>query len=147
MSGAADERAAEDLWRRTLAQIPSIYGRMVYLASLRNENTDRYEHHGLAARFSADQADRVLRDSHEEVFQEWLALSVREQKGDIDLYLSSIDDDKHLVIETWLKILPFQNLPPGRVRGVEADLFLTDFRVLLELLRTEYRAAGPDRGA
>src|SRR5947209_7527060 len=147
MKSSADERAAADLWQRTLGQLPSVYGRMVYLASLRNANSDRYEHHGLAARFSPQQSDTVLRASHEQVFQDWLALSVREQKADLDLYLSSLDDNKQLVVETWLKIMPFQNLLPARARGVEADLFLADFRVLLELLRNEYRAAGPDRGA
>jgi len=147
MKSSADEPAAADLWKRTLRQLPSTYGRMVYLASLRDANSDRYEHHGLAARFSPEQADAVLRASHEQVFQDWLALSVRDQKADIDLYLSSLDDDKQLVIETWLKIMPFQNLPPARALGVEADLFISDFRVLLELLRGEYRAAVPDRGA
>jgi hypothetical protein len=147
MKPGMDERAAVDLWERTLQQLPSTYGRMVYLASLRSANSERYEHHGLAMRFSPERADTVLRASHEQVFQDWLALSVREQKADIDLYLSSLDDNKQLVVETWLKIMPFHNLPPGRARGVEADLFLADFRVLLELLRNEYRAAVPDRGA
>ncbi len=147
MKSNADNRAAADLWQRTLDQLPCTYGRMVYLASLRSANSDRYEHHGLAARYSAEQADAVLRASHEQVFQEWLALSVREQKADLDVYLSSLDDDKQLVVETWLKIMPFQNLLPARIRGVEADLFLADFRILLELLRNEYRADVPDRGA
>lgn len=144
---SANEGAAQDLWRRTLQQIPSLYGRLVYLASLRHPNTDRYEHHGFAARFGEEKADRVLRSNHEEVFQDWLSLSVREKKDDLNTYLSSIDDNKRLVVETWLKIMPFRNLLPGAARGVEGDLFLVDFRVLLELLRSEYGAAEPDRGA
>jgi hypothetical protein len=143
----ANDLAAADLWRRTLEQVPSAYGRLVYLASLRNPNTNRYEHHGFAARFGEEQAERVLRSNHEEIFQDWLALGVREKKDDLDTYLSSIDDNKRLVVETWLKIMPFRNLQPGAARGVEADLFLADFRVLLELLRSEYGAAEPDRGA
>ena len=144
---SANDPAAEDLWRRTLLQVPSVYGRLVYLASLRNPNTNRYEHHGFAARFGEEQADRVLRRNHEDIFRDWLSLGVRETKGDLDDYLSSIEDNKRLVIETWLKIMPFRNLQPGAARGVEGDLFLADFRVLLELLRSEYGAAEPDRGA
>jgi hypothetical protein len=33
------------LWRRTLSQIPSQFGRIAWLASLRNPNTGVYEHH------------------------------------------------------------------------------------------------------
>ena len=40
--------AAADVWRHTLSQIPYLYGRLAYLGSLRNANTGRYEHHGLA---------------------------------------------------------------------------------------------------
>ncbi len=143
----ANDLAASDLWRRTLQQVPSMYGQLVYLASLRNHNTNRYEHHGLAARFGEEQADRVLRSNHEAVFQDWLSLSVREKKNDLDTYLSSIDDNKRLVVETWLRIMTFRNLLPGVARGVEADLFVADFRVLLQLLRSEYGAAEPDLGA
>jgi hypothetical protein len=144
---AGNDAAAGDLWRRTLEQIPTVYGRLVYLATLRNANSGRYEHHGLATRFSEDQAERVLNNSHEETFREWLALSLREQKGDLDSYLSSLDDDKRVVVETWLRIMPFRNLMPGSSSGVEADLYISDFRVLLELLKHEYGAAEPDRGA
>ena len=43
--------AASDLWRHTLSQIPSVFGRLVYLSSLRNPNTDSYEHHGFSQMF------------------------------------------------------------------------------------------------
>ena len=66
MKSSADDRAAADLWQRTLRQLPSTYGRMVYLASLRNANSDQYEHHGLAARFSAAQADADSIIAHKE---------------------------------------------------------------------------------
>src|SRR5216683_4844157 len=44
--GILERGAANDLWRHTLSQIPAVFGRMVYLAGLRN-GRGRYEHHGL----------------------------------------------------------------------------------------------------
>ena len=140
-------QAAVDLWSRTLERIPTEYGRLVYLASLRNPNSGLYEHHGLAARFSDLEANAVLRSSHEQVFLQWLALGLREQKADLDEYLSSLDDDKRLVTETWLRLMPFRNLMPDSARSAEADLYASDFRILLELLKGEYGAVEPDRGA
>lgn len=139
--------AAADLWHRTLSQIPSVYGRLVYMGSLRDGNTDRYAHHGLAMRYSEDEADRVLRKSHSQLFQDWLAMPLREQKQDMDGYLSSLNDDKRLVVETWLRVMPYRTVVPASARAVETDLFLSDFRILLELLRSEYGADAPDRGA
>ena len=46
-SAALDKSAASNLWRNTLSQIPSVFGRLVYVSSLRNSNNGRYEHHGL----------------------------------------------------------------------------------------------------
>ena len=69
--------ASDDLWRRTISQIPSIYGRLVYLGRLRNSDTGRYEHHGLAAMFDANLADSALRESHLGAFREWLVVGDR----------------------------------------------------------------------
>jgi hypothetical protein len=141
------DRAVEDLWRRTLDNVPTLYGRLVYLSSLRNPNSNRYEHHGLATRFGEPVADRILRASHEEVFQEWLAAGLPEQKADLDRYLSSLDDSRRLIIETWMRVSPYKALVPASARAVEIDLFQADFRFLMEALKNEYGAAEPDLGA
>ena len=38
---------ARSLWQHTLAHVPSAYGKLVYLASLRNTDTGKYEHFGV----------------------------------------------------------------------------------------------------
>src|ERR1700733_4646430 len=82
-----DRSAASDLWRNTLSQIPTVFGRLVYLASLRNPNNGNYEHHGLALVFGEDEANRALKDSHSTVFAGWLTFNLEQQKADLDLYL------------------------------------------------------------
>ena len=72
-----DRGAAADLWRHTLAQIPTVFGRLVYLATLRDANTGVYEHHGLSQIFGEEEADRTLRQSHIEMFNEWLCFWIR----------------------------------------------------------------------
>ena len=92
---------------------------MVYLASLRNSNSDRYEHHGLALLFGEDEANKALKKSHAQLFAEWLGFRVEQQKADLDLYISGLLEDKRTVVETWLKLAPYRNLIPTTVRGVE----------------------------
>src|SRR4051812_24268295 len=82
-----DSTAAADLWRNTLAQIPTLFGRLWYLSSLRDQNTGTYQHFGLAQRFDEDEANRVLRQSHLKVFEQWLCYSLEQQKNEVDEYL------------------------------------------------------------
>jgi hypothetical protein len=142
-----DRSAAADLWRNTISQIPSVFGRLVYLASLRNPNNGSYEHHGLALVFGEDEANKALKTSHAAVFAEWLSFNLEQQKADLDLYISALFEDKRVVIENWIRLAPYRNLVPASVRGVERRLYIADFTALLELFKAAYGVAVPDPDA
>jgi hypothetical protein len=124
-----------------------MFGRLVYLASLRNANSGNYEHHGLALVFGEDEANRALKRSHSQVFREWLTFNLEQQKADLDLYLSALGQDKRTVLKTWLELAPYRNLMPLSIRGVERRLYIADLTALLELLGNEHGAAAPDPDA
>ena len=144
---ALERGAASDLWRNTLSQIPSVFGRLVYITSLRNPNNGRYEHHGLGLVFGDKEADKALRQSHETAFAEWIGYTLEQQKADLDLYLSAINGSKKGIIENWLRLTPYRNLVPVSARSVERDLYLSDLETILELVRNEFGVAAPDRDA
>ncbi len=139
--------AGSNLWRNTLSQIPSVYGRLVYLSSLRDANSARYTHHGLALVFGEDEANRALRKSHNHAFAEWLAFGIEQQKADLDLYISGLFQSKKSVLEAWITLAPYRYLIPNSAKSVERRLYLTDLQALLELLRNEFGAGVPDRDA
>lgn len=138
--------ALADLWRHTLSHIPTVFGRMVYLASVRNANSGKYEHHGLALVYGEDDADHALRRSHVKAFDEWINFTLEQQKADLDLYLSALQENKRTILATWLELRPFENLVPAAVRrATERRLYLADLEALLELVRNEYGvSSGPD---
>jgi hypothetical protein len=137
-----DRTASSDLWVRTLTQIPSLFGRLAYLASLRDVNTDQYHHHGLATVFGEAEAHRALRESHETAFSEWLTFSIEQQKADLDLYLSMLDQPKRFLLQTWQRLAPYRNLIPSSAADEERHLYLVDLETILDLLRNEC-GAGP----
>ncbi len=130
-----DRRAVADVWRHTLSQIHSVFGRLVYLAALRNPNSGKYEHHGLSLVFGSDDASRALKKSHKQVFAEWLSYSIEQQMADLELYLSDLPEDKKTVLRAWTKLAPYENLVPSSAKHVERRVYLSDLRAILELLR------------
>ena len=139
---ALSRGAASDLWRNTLSQISSHFGRLVYLAGLRNPNNGSYEHHGLFMVFGEEEANKAMKKSHTVVFREWLTFSLEQQTRDLEDYIAGTGEDRATVIRHWLKLAPYRNLVPGSAKNVERKLFVADLSAVLELLRNAIGAAG-----
>jgi hypothetical protein len=131
-AGQISTEEADSLWLRSLSQIKTSYGRLVYLAGLRNPDTGKYEHYGA---FISTAPDAI---SH----------SLEKKKADIDLYISGIDQvDKADLVDAWLRLTPYKNLVPGSIQGPERQRHVSDFEAILGLLKNVYGVASPDRDA
>ena len=140
-----EQEAVDDLWERTLAHIPSSYGKLVYLASLRNPDTGRYEHFGLAQHPNNADTNRTLRRSHETIFQNWVSCSLEQKKTDLDLYISTIEQvDRAELLDAWLRLTPYKNLVPAAIQGPERQKHISDFEAILGLLKNVYGVSSPD---
>jgi len=146
-SEGLDRSVNADLWRNTLAGIRSIFGRLSYLAALRDPNSGRYEHHGLALVFGADEAHKGLRQSHSEVFAEWLQLDLEAQHADLALYLSELGENRSTVMATWMQLKHYQTLVPSSIRGMERRLYLANLGALIQLMSNEDKACGRNPAA
>lgn len=127
-----------DLWRHTLSKIPSIIGRLEYLSTLRNSNTGRYEHHGLASVYGERESDKALSECHGMAFREWIGSSLHMQKSDLDLYLETLPTDLPTFIRTWIRLTPYRNFLPESASATEQDLYMADMDALLGVLRAEH---------
>ncbi|MFN7996453.1 MAG: hypothetical protein U0Q18_22770 [Bryobacteraceae bacterium] len=140
----SDESPADHVWRHTLSRIPTVFGRLVYLASLRNPNSDSYEHHGLTQMFGSEHSEEILRESHGRVFHDWLCLSLEQQSADVHEYLAELQGNPANILKTWQQLRPYRNLVPKSARDVERDLYLSDLETLLEVMRAGLGAASSD---
>lgn len=120
-----------DLWlENALVQIGSRYGRLVYFSSLLDRDARRYRHPGLSQVVGDTEANRILQEGHRRTFDEWLCLSLEQQKADLDLYLSALGEDARTVLEAWVRARPCGNLPPLSAEEAERRLFLADLEAL-----------------
>lgn len=132
--------AIESVWRRTLSQIPTVYGRLAYLAQRRNPDTGCYEHHGLASMFSEEEADTALRESHHQIFRQWLGLTLEQQRADLALYFAGLPTSRLVLVENWLRLAPYRNLIPIKASQADRELFLGDLETLLRSIKAGLEA-------
>ena len=74
-----NRRVIEDFTARTLAAIPSDYGRLLYVSSLRDLASGRYLHEGLAAIYPEQAVQQALARCHEELFARILETPLEQQ--------------------------------------------------------------------
>lgn len=142
-SGKPTQEPAGDLWRRTLARIPTLFGRLLYLSSLCNQSTGLYEHAGLAQMIGGEEAGETLRRSHAHLFQDWLCLNLEQQKADLQEYLAETPHPS-TVLADWAASSAYQSWVPSVAQDGERRLFVGDLETLLLLLKREYGGVSPD---
>ena len=127
---------AADLAGRIVAQIPTQFGRLSFMASLRDAPTGRYAHPSLIENFGREMADRTLSHAHHQVFMEWLRLNLADQMADLIDYLRSASFRP--------ATLPYRELVPANAHEVERQLYLTDLELILQMISFEPAASAPD---
>ncbi len=127
-----------DRWLKSeVAHIGTRFGRLVYFSSLLDRNTGRYNHRGLSQAVGDTEADRILRESHRQTFDEWLCLNLEQKKADLDLYLSGLGDEGRTASPDWARVQAYRDLPPLSAEEPERALFLADLEALFSLMTGE----------
>jgi len=130
-----ERSASADLNKNTLSRIPTVFGRLAYLASLRDSHSGVYRHHGFASVFGREESRKALGLSHEAVFQEWLNLPLTEKHQDLTEYFDGLEAPRSAVLEHWARVPDYRNYIPASARASERELFFAEFDVLLETFR------------
>jgi hypothetical protein len=134
----------DETWGRELAEIETAYGRLVYLASLRDFNTGRYEHYATETG-SRKRVHTYFLRLHEAIFKEWVNFALAEKMADIELYIRGLDSvDRADLVDAWLRLMPYKNLVPAAIWGPEREKHISDCEAILGLLRNVYGVASPD---
>ncbi len=146
---ATETDGSDAVWIRDYSKIETFYGRLVYLAGLRNPDNGRYEHFACSPGTpSSLAASRHLKRIHENIFREWIGLSLERKKSDIESYIAIVDqNDRRELVDHWLRVRPYLHLVPAAVQGPERQRHISDFEAILGLLRNLYGVASPDQDA
>jgi hypothetical protein len=129
------ERLVRDFEERTLVGLEGHFSQLVYLASLRDYNTGRYHHYGLETRYAAEAVDEGLRQCHARIFEELVALPLKEQTEDLLNFFESLKEDKARLVSVWKRLRSYQVLPPEDCHPLAQELFDKNIVIMLRILR------------
>jgi hypothetical protein len=124
-----------DLVVHYLEPLNGTYGRLAYLAALRDPTTGKYAHEKLAAVYGEERVSEALAKCHEEMFERLLEMPLAQQEEDLRSYVNSLPNgaewnDARCVDTTrgWV--------PPGAPDYLR-ELFCSNTAALCELLRNK----------
>jgi hypothetical protein len=136
-----NRRIVQDFTLTTLASIRGEFGRLTYIASLRDLSTGRYEHAGLAALYPDEAVQQCLESCHEQVFERVLETSLAKQEADLKECLERMPGGLCSTLAHWRRMEAYRVLMPEHAPGYLKELFCSNLRALLELLQEECSTA------
>lgn len=131
------QQVVADFTASTLAAIPNVYGRLVYVASLRDLSSGKYEHAGLLAVYSEESVQEALEYCHQEIFQKILETPLSLQEQDLLECLSGLPGPFPDTLAHWQRMESYRILPPESAPDYLRELFASNLRALLEILESE----------
>ena len=127
--------ACEDLSNRTLVSLPGCFGRLIYLASMRDYNTGQYYHEGLANRFSEMVAAEALTRCHREAFQLLVQKPLAGVVDELERYMASTPAEADQLLDTWERLQPYRVAVPAQSSPILAEFFTSNVKLALSILK------------
>jgi hypothetical protein len=124
----------EDFSSRSLSAIPTFYGRLSYVSSLRNSDSGRYEHDGLSSLYPENSVQEGLTQCHEELFSRILETPLREQELDLGKCLGGVGKEYSKFAEGLGDDRRYQNMCPDGLPEYLHDFFCSNMKVLLTVM-------------
>jgi len=136
-------RVVEDVTARTLASIPTEFGKLLYLSSLRDFSTGDYVHDGLVARFSPGAVQQALLYCHEELFLRVLEMPLEQQEWDLRACIAGLEGEFWGKMRRWRETEFYRLLIPAESPDYLREIFLANVGALLDLVLEERAKLDP----
>ncbi len=137
-------KVVEDVTARTLAGIPTEFGKLLYLSSLRDISTGDYVHEGLAARYSRGAVQQALGYCHQELFLRVLEMPLEQQEWDLRACLEGMEGEFWGKLRRWRESEFYRLLIPSDSPEYLREIFLANVGALLDVVLEERSKRNPN---
>ena len=129
--GSSSSNCAESA-ANLLSKIPSVFSRLVFLASCRDALSGQYRNPGLARECGEDSVHQTLAVLHSETFRLWLSFTRSQKMKDLHLYLARGNTSPRTMVTSVINSRTSAGLVPADVQ--DRDGFLRELAIVLLLI-------------
>ena len=123
-----------------LKALPNDLSRMIYVATMRDNNSGHYYYPELTRKFSADIVDRAMLACHSQLFDRVVQLSLEDLTESLDVYMLSTHVQKARVIQSWKKLRAYRATIPIDSDPISAEVFFMKIEVAVAILEARLPA-------
>jgi len=123
-----------DILRALTISLPNDLSRLIFLATLRDNNSGHYYHPEVAQRFSAEVADQAMLACHRQIYEQVVALALEDLTDQLDAYLATVQAPKGRSIESWTKLRAYRATIPMDTDPISAEIFFMKVGVAVAIL-------------
>jgi hypothetical protein len=137
---AQNQLIVEEYVSQWLAPIPSDFGRLADVATLRDVTSGHYHHPALEEVYSESAVHQALLYCHEELFEKLIGTPFEFQEWDLRTHFARMDAPVAEIAFRWLEVEHFRSLVPLGIAPHLRDLFLSNTRAILSRLARQQSA-------
>jgi len=135
-----NQLSIEEYVSQWLAPIPSEFGRLADVATLRDVTSGHYHHPALEEVYPESAVHQALLYCHEELFEKVVRTPLHLQEWDLRTHFARMDAPVAEIAFRWLEIEHFRSFVPMGTAPHLRDLFLSNTRAVLCRLGQEQTA-------
>jgi len=131
---ATDGKSFHDFLKSAMGAIPSIFGRLIYMAGLWDTETRCYRPLTTPEAFEPKEVEEAAHHQHMEVFEAWLCLKLEGQVADVAEYFEEHPENRRAILDNWKEQALHVKLAPSAASVVQQDLFRSDLEIVLNMV-------------
>ena len=140
-----NRRIIQDFTSTALAGISNPFGRLAYVASLK-QTSNQYQHAELAAVYGNEEVQQALAQCHQELFERVLESPWAVQEEDLHAYLGAMPNGLPTAAADWRKRESYRDLLPNESPDYLRELFCSNMRMMLDIIMRERSLGGLSPG-
>jgi len=113
---------------------------MIYIGTLRDNNTGGYFHPDLARRFTLPAADQAMLVCHQEIYERLVSLELEDLTDQLDIYFGSLRGARARSIGNWRKLQAYRATIPIHADPISAEILFMKIDVALAILEARLPA-------
>jgi hypothetical protein len=134
MYGADGDEVRQDIMRALRESFPNELCSLIFLSTIRDNNSGRYFHPELARRFSDNLANHAILACHKQIYEHMVVLPLEDLTDQLDTYMKTVPVPRHRLLDSWMKLRAYRATIPMDVDPISAEIYFMKLDVAVAIL-------------